>query len=142
RENEEYSPYRTAYNRSHDSPHTSLGAGTGQDRSWRSTKDGAVHTLPALQLLRQDRIPLRGRVQRDQQLQPAAQIPARHLTRTSLHVDIAARAVQVQRERILERLPRIFAEQLRLLADIRLPPQQGLLQMPAFLVDLAVDFGA
>src|SRR5690349_4740892 len=94
-----------------------------------------------LELFRKNRVSFRRRVERDEQLEPLAQVAAGHLARTRIHVDIAAGAVEVQRQSILEGLPRVIAEQLGLVADIRLPAPQGLLQVPAPLVDFAVHLG-
>src|ERR1035437_2148418 len=98
--------------------------------------------LPRLQLLWQHRIPFRRRVEGHEQFQAAAQVAAGHLARAGFHVDIAASAVQVERQRIFEGLARVFLEQLGLLADVGLAALQRLLEMPALFIHFAVDFGA
>src|SRR5262249_9107040 len=72
----------------------------------------------------------------------AAQIATRHLARARLHIDIAAGAVQIQRERIFEGAARVIAEELGLFADVGLPAEKRLFQVPALLVHLAVDLRA
>src|SRR5260370_20744342 len=76
------------------------------------------------------------------QLQSAPQIPAGHLARTGFHIDVAASAVQVQRQRVLKRLAGILPEQLRLFPDVALPPQQRLLEGPALFIHLAANLRA
>src|ERR1035437_1001369 len=98
--------------------------------------------LPRLQLLWQHRIPFRRRVEGHEKLQPAAQVAAGHLARAGFHIDIATRAVQVERQRGFEGLARVLAEQLGLRADVCLPALQRLLEMPALFIHFAVDFGA
>src|SRR6266576_2310131 len=63
----------------------------------------APRRLSLLRLIRQHGVALGRRIDRRQQLQPAAQMPARHLARSGLDVDIAADPVQVERESVLER---------------------------------------
>src|ERR1039458_8278326 len=45
-------------------------------------------------------------------------------------------------QRVFERLARVIAKQLGFLADVGLPAQQGLLEVPAFFIHFPVDFGA
>src|SRR5437899_12490940 len=77
-----------------------------------------------------------------QQLEPPAQIPAGHLARARFLIDIAADAVQIERERVFEGLRRVLAKELGFAANVRLPAEKGLFQMPAPLVHFAVNFAA
>jgi hypothetical protein len=45
-----------------------------------------------------------------QEFQALPQIPAGHLPGAGLHINIAADAVQVERERVFKRLDRVFAK--------------------------------
>ena len=69
-------------------------------------------------------------------------MPAGQLPRTGFHIDIAAESMQIKRHRVFKRLPRIGAKRLAVLPRGHGTPQQDLLQMPAFLVDLAMHFRA
>jgi NAD(P)-dependent dehydrogenase (short-subunit alcohol dehydrogenase family) len=73
-------------------------------------------SLALLQLLREHRVPVRWGIERHENFQAFAQIAARHLARTGIHIDVAARAVQIQSQRVLERLPPVIAEELGFVA--------------------------
>ena len=88
-----------------------------------------------------DGVALGRRVERLQKSQPLAQMAAGQLARSRLHVDVAADPVQVEGQRVDEGLPGVLPEQLGFAAQVGLPAHQGFLEMPAFLVHLAVYAG-
>ena len=55
-----------------------------------------------------------------QQLEAFAQIAAGHLAGAGFDIDIATDSVQVERQRVFERLRGVFAKELGLRADIGL----------------------
>ena len=93
------------------------------------------------QLLGEEGIAFWRMVKRLEQQQPAAQEAARQLARTRLDIDVAADAVQVERQGIDEGVPDVLEEALRVPAERLLMPQELLFQVPALLIHLAVYVG-
>src|SRR5919199_1027809 len=111
---------------------------SGMLRAMRRNSAGVTLATTAIfQLLREDHVTFRRRIDGFEQQQTAAQIPARKLARTGLHVDVAAESVQVQRQRIDERLAGVVAEDLRI-GTKAWAVDHLLLHMPARLIYLAM----
>ena len=89
------------------------------------------------ELFREDRIAVRRREQVLQQQKAFAEIPAGKLSRPRIHVDVAANAMQVQGQRINERLAGVGPEGFGAHGRLRTP--EGLFEPPAGLVHLAVN---
>ena len=104
-------------------------------RSWRRLCETLLPIL-RLQLVWKHRVAGRRGKQLLQGHQTLAQEPAGELARTGIHVNVATDAVQVQRQRIDEGLPRIGLESLD--GGILFGAPQTLLQPPARLIDFAV----
>src|SRR5512143_3088163 len=94
---------------------------------------GTDHTkrwsvLLPVQLFGEHCVRLRRREDLVEQLEAASQVSAGKLARAGLHVDVAADAVQIQRERVDERLTAVSTEQLGVAPRVGLPLEQRLLQ--------------